>query len=194
MVHNKFSNGDNNDSHDRSFLNAKQLQDYTSLITDKGEMSLIRLLTNGISVRDILNLRTKDIRGNSFRVKLMKPRRMVGIDKVTMWFIGDYLTEENIPKKSIEKAFLKFPKSTIAYFIKDYGIRSKEIDFYVTPTTLLNTFFIIRIIENPEWTVEDYNRHLGRTDMNNTNKIINYYKEKIEELKEKDPKLVFSEE
>lgn len=175
--------GTNAEEIERSYLNADQLKHYVKLVTDKGHMIIIRMLVNGVSLKEINKLRAKDIKARRNQLLLKKPKRRVTIDEVTMSLIASYLSELNVHYKSREKAIAYHP-ATIHDFISEYGRRA-GFGFPVTSQTLINTFFILRLVKNPDWTIEDYNRHLGRSSLDHTKKLLDYFRSQVEEIEKK---------
>ena len=157
----------------RQYLDDQEVKKYLKFINDKQQNAVCRLLLNGVSIKEILKLRARDVKYKSCRLHLKNPKRKIVVDKVVINILVDHMLTEKINVKSKEK-IIKYTERNIRVFVKKYGELAR-LDIDVSPKILQNTFFIIKLTLEPEWTVEDYASHLGLTSLDNLKKNLEYY-------------------
>jgi site-specific recombinase XerD len=162
----------------RTFLTPDGIKQYLGVITDLNHIIVARLLINGISVKEILKLRARDVKYHRNTLALKDPRRKVGIDPVTTQLLVKYMGRERIGAKTTTK-IVTFKERNIRTFINEYG-KIAGINHPVKPKTLQNTYFAIQLVHHPEMTIEDYHKHLGYSDIEYTRRLYNYFKAELE--------------
>jgi len=165
---------------DKNYLTAKEIK--ILLKSAMGELShyaIIRLLLNGISLSEIKKLRLKDIKFQSYQLVLKNPKRKVTIHPATNKSLIDWINHRMNTFRSDKDKIFNINDRTVRNFIKDYGNVEGINTKCVTQTTLINTFYLITLVLKPEWTVVDFNNHLGNKSLDYTQEKIEYFKGEI---------------
>lgn len=175
----------NNNTDELLYLDDIQVKRYLTIITDTSHKAVCKLLLNGISVNEILKIRARDVRYKSNQLALRKPKRRVKVDEATTIMLVEHIHRQKIPllkkhSRSKDKIF-KYNDRTIRDFVRRYGkIARLEID--VNPSVLLNTFYIIKLELKPDWSVEDYAKHLGINSLDWMKGRLDYFREEHRKL------------
>lgn len=176
---------------EKKFLTKDQVKELLErFVADNnlGDEVLIRLLYNGITLREIGHIRAKDIRpirSNGIlvagTVRLRKPDRKIHIDPGTYDHCIQLINVLNLGKSHIK--IFKIQYRRIEQKIKDMR-QYLDIDFDLTPKVMNNTFFILKLSDPSykSWTWEDYQYHLGWAKKDYTISQLEYFKKKVQEL------------
>ena len=159
------------------YLNEGQIEEYSKIIPILGHLIITHLLLNGISLKEILNLRPIDIRYWEKRVFLKEPLRFISIDTLTNSYIVLYMLNNNISFDSTEKLITTSDRN-IRLFVKEYG-QILRIPFDVKPHTLYNSYFVVKLISHPDTDIEFFHLRLGYSDIAYTREIINYFRNEL---------------
>jgi len=160
-----------------SYLTSEQMKQYLKVITKLDHMVVCRLLICGLSVKELMKLRPRDVKSSSEELKLKDPARRIKIDHVTVRLLIEYMGKNRIHPDSPDK-LLKFNERNLRYLIKDIG-ETASIPFSVSPKTLQNTFFAIQFQLNPTMTLDEYHQHLGYSDIDYTRRLYSYFKKRL---------------
>jgi site-specific recombinase XerD len=171
----------------RKYLDAQQAGKYLGVVTDLDHIVILRLLMNGLYLKDILKIRPKDVKYRLCQIKLVSPGRKVSIDRPTTNLIEQYMAKHQFWTKDTCRLFgtdtcEDYTARSVRHFVSEYGLIA-NMPFPISCKVLQNTYYTMILATDPEITVEEIHAHMGHVKLSYTSELVEYYKKELERIK-----------
>lgn len=138
-------------------------------ITNREQNVVARLLIEGLSVKEILAIRARDLKPLTLAIVCHRPRRRVSVSHVTMTILLEIARRNGDHAKSTAKV-ITFKERNIRHFIGEAGMLSGVGN--ISPKTLQNTFVPWTLINTPGTPLSVIHNQLGYSDIEYTKRVI----------------------
>lgn len=170
----------------RKFLDAQQAGRYLGVVTDLDHIVILRLLMNGLYVKDILKIRPRDVKYRVCQVKLVSARRKVSIDRPTTNLIEQYMQKHEFHPKDTCRLFgtdtrEDYTARNVRRFVSEYGMIA-NMPFPVSCKVLQNTYYTMILATEPDITVEEIHAHMGHAKLAYTRDLVEHYRKEVKKL------------
>lgn len=170
----------------RKYLNAAEAGKYLGVVSDLDHIVILRLLMNGLYVKDILKIRPKDVKYRIQTIKLVSAARKITIDRVTTNLIEQYMAKHEFWTKDTCKLFgtdtsEDYTARNIRHFVREYGLIA-DLGFDVSCKVLQNTYYTMILVMEPDITVEEIHAHMGHSKLSYTRELVDFYRNEVKKL------------
>lgn len=152
-----------------SVLSPEEVKAVLRILTNREQNVVARLLIEGLSVKEITNIRVRDLKPMTNQIVCHRPRRRVNVSRISMLILIEIVNRTGEHSKSTKKV-ISFKERNIRHFIGEAGSLTGIGN--ISPKTLQNTFIPWTLLVTPKTPVGAIHNQLGYSDIEYTKRVM----------------------